>query len=144
MIPDGDAWHVIEVKSGASAKDVNKIDAAIQLWVLRGAGLTIKSISLAYIDSQFVYQGDGDYTGLIKKEDVTDVAESLQDEVAELVVTSRATVLGDMPEVPVGAHCSDPYGCDFHSQCWPSEAKYPIDGRNALGGKNKEVYDWGR
>ncbi len=79
MIPDGDAWHVIEVKSGASVKDVNKFDAAIQLWVLRGAGLSIKTISLAYIDNQFEYQGDGDYDALIRQEDVTEVAEGLQD-----------------------------------------------------------------
>ena len=63
MIPDGDAWHVIEVKSGTSAKDVNKFDAAIQLWVLRGAGLSIKSISLAYIDNEFEYQGA--FTGVL-------------------------------------------------------------------------------
>ena len=142
MIPDGDAWHVIEVKSGTSAKDVNKFDAAIQLWVLRGAGLTFNSISIAYIDNQFEYQGDGDYTDLLKKEDVTEIAESLQGEVAELVATSGATVMGDMPEVPVGTHCADPYGCDFRSQCWPTDAEYPINGDYALGGAMKNVFEW--
>ena len=117
MIPDGDAWHVIEVKSGTSAKDVNKFDAAIQLWVLRGAGLTVNSISIAYIDNQFVYQGDGDYSGLLKKEDVTEVAETLQEEVAALVIKAGKTVMGEMPEVPVGVHCEEPYGCDFRDQC---------------------------
>ena len=142
MIPDGDAWHVIEVKSGTSAKDVNKFDAAIQLWVLRGAGLSIKSISLAYIDNEFEYQGEGDYTDLLKKEDVTETAESLQDEVAELVTKSGETVLGDMPEVPVGTHCDDPYDCDFRAQCWPTETKYPINGEYALGGARKDVFAW--
>jgi hypothetical protein len=108
MIPDGDAWHVIEVKSGTSAKDVNKFDAAIQLWVLQGAGLSIKSISLAYIDNEFEYQGEGDYSNLLKKEDVTETAESLQDEVAELVTKSGETVLGDMPEVPVSTPSAEP------------------------------------
>ena len=105
MIPEGDAWHVIEVKSGASAKDVNNFDAAIPLWVLRGAGLSIKSISLAYIDNQFEYQGEGDYDALLKQEDVTEVAERLQRQVAVLVATSGATVMGETPNERVGCRC---------------------------------------
>ena len=139
MIPDGDAWHVIEVKSGASVKDVNKFDAAIQLWVLRGAGLSIKTISLAYIDNQFEYQGDGDYDALIKKEDVTEAAESLQDEVEALVAKSVETVTGDMPDVPVGRHCAAPYGCEFQSVCWPTDSKYPIIG---IRGAKKDIFAW--
>ncbi len=139
MIPDGDAWHVIEVKSGASVKDVNKFDAAIQLWVLRGAGLSIKTISLAYIDNQFEYQGDGDYTDLIKKEDVTEVAESLQDEVEALVAKSGETVTGDMPDVPVGRHCATPYPCEFESVCWPTDSQYPIVG---IRGAKKDIFAW--
>ena len=139
MIPEGDAWHVIEVKSGASVKDVNKFDAAIQLWVLRGAGLSIKTISLAYIDNQFEYQGDGDYDALIKKEDVTEAAESLQDEVEALVAKSGETITGDMPDVPVGRHCAAPYECEFHSVCWPTDSKYPIVG---IRGAKKDIFAW--
>jgi hypothetical protein len=139
MIPDGDAWHVIEVKSGASVKDVNKFDAAIQLWVLRGAGLSIKTISLAYLDNQFKYQGDGDYDALLKKDDVTEAAESLQDEVEALVATSVDTVTGDMPDVPVGRHCASPYPCEFHSVCWPTDSKYPIIG---IRGAKKDIFAW--
>lgn len=139
MIPDSDGWHVIEVKSGTSAKAVNKFDAAIQLWVMRGAGLLVESISLAYIDNQFEYQGDGDYSGLIKKEDVTEVAESLQDEVADLVERSGVTVAGEMPDVPVGKHCADPYDCEFRSACWPTKAEFPITG---IGGTKKDIFEW--
>ena len=139
MIPDGDDWHVIEVTSGASVNDVNKFDAAIQLWVLRSAGLWIKTISLAYIDKQFKYQGDGDYDGLIKKHDVTEIAERLQDQVSALVATSGATVLGDMPDVPVGKHCSSPYPCEFQSVCWPTDGKYPIAG---IRGAKKDIFTW--
>ncbi len=139
MIPDGDAWHVIEVKSGASVKDVNKFDAAIQLWVMRGAGLSIKTISLAYIDNQFEYQGDGDYDALIKKDDVTEAAESLQDEVEALVAKSVDTVTGDMPDVPVGRHCAAPYECEFQSVCWPTESQYPIIG---IRGAKKDIFAW--
>jgi CRISPR/Cas system-associated exonuclease Cas4 (RecB family) len=139
MIPEGDAWHVIEVKSGASVKDVNKLDAAIQLWVLRGAGLSIKTVSLAYIDNQFKYQGDDDYEALIKKDDVTEVAERLQDQVEALVAKSVETVTDDMPDVPVGTHCAAPYPCEFQSVCWPTDSEYPIIG---IRGAKKDIFAW--
>lgn len=139
MIPVDDGWYVIEVKSGTSAKDVNKFDAAIQLWVLRGAGLNVRTISLAYIDNQFEYQGNGNYDGILKKEDVTEEAEALQEEVEALVVRSRETLSGEVPHVPVGYHCEDPYGCAFLSVCWPTKAEYPVYG---IKGAKKDIFDW--
>ena len=40
------AWEIVEVKSSTQAKEVHIQDAAIQLWVTRGAGLKVKSVSL--------------------------------------------------------------------------------------------------
>jgi predicted RecB family nuclease len=48
MIPDGDGWHVIEVKASTSVKDVHVLDCAIQDWVLRNSGINVLSISLAH------------------------------------------------------------------------------------------------
>jgi hypothetical protein len=139
MTLDGDGWHIIEVKSGTSAKDVNKFDAAIQLWVLRGAGLKIVSISLAYIDNQFEYQGDSNYDDLIKKEDVTEEAQEMQDEVAALVKKSRETLAGELPTIPVGYHCDDPYDCAFWSVCWPTDSKFPTPD---IHGGRQDIFDW--
>ena len=38
---DDDAWDIIEVKSGASVKDVNRRDAAFQRYCYEGAGVKI-------------------------------------------------------------------------------------------------------
>jgi hypothetical protein len=139
LMPDGDGWRVIEVKSGTSVKDVNFIDCAIQYWVLQESGLNISSIALAHVDNQFEYAGDNDYAGLLKEQDVTAEAIELQGEVALLVQKARDAVSGDCPDMPVGRHCENPYGCAFWSTCWPVDTDYPIEG---IGGNKDKKAEW--
>ena len=46
-------------------------DAAVQAWVVRGAGVPLERVALACIDREFVYGGDGDYRGLLRETDVS-------------------------------------------------------------------------
>ncbi len=137
LLPEGNngEWRAIEVKSGTSVKDVHIVDCAIQYWVMQNLGLKLTSIALAHIDNQFVYQGDGDYTGLIVEKDVTEQVLEFVDRVPELVTKARVAVSGGVPEVPVGAHCSSPYECQFMGHCWPMDTEYPVIGLR--GGKDK-------
>jgi len=139
MIPDGDGWHVIEVKASTSVKDVHVLDCAIQDWVLRNSGINVLSISLAHINNQFVYQGDGNYKGLLLENDLTEEVRSMEHTVLELVVKAREAVSGPMPIVDVGAHCNKPYECQFISHCWPTDAEYPVTG---LGGGKAKLAGW--
>jgi Domain of unknown function(DUF2779) len=139
LLADGDGWHVIEVKATTSVKEHHKIDCAIQYWVMRNAGLNIKSISLGHIDNQFVYQGDGDYAGLIVAEDITEEVMALEPSVPTLVAEARVAASGNTPRVAVGAHCSKPYDCQFYSHCWPVGAEYPVMG---LGGGKAKLAAW--
>ena len=66
LAKEKDFISVIEVKSSTSIKDLYVIDCAIQYWVMDEAGFTPGKISLAHINNQFVYQGEGDYNGLFK------------------------------------------------------------------------------
>ena len=135
LLPDQHGWKIIEVKSGTSVKDVHIVDCAIQYWVLDQLGLQLTSISLAHIDNQFVYQGDGDYTGLIVEEDVTERVLEYQPDVPKLIEKARSAVSGGVPAIPVGAHCTSPYECQFMAHCWPMDAEYPVIGLR--GGKDK-------
>lgn len=139
MIPEGDGWHVIEVKASTSVKDAHILDCAIQDWVLRNSGIKVLSISLAHINNQFVYQGDGDYNGLLLENDLTEVARSMEYDVLELVAKAREAVSGPMPIIDVGAHCNKPYECQFMSHCWPMDAEYPVTG---LGGGKAKLAEW--
>ena len=136
---EGGGWRALEVKAGAGVKPQYEIDCAIQYWVLMNTGLDLKSLSLAYVNTGFVYQGDEDYRGLLAEADMTATALQLQDEVIDLVNEARTVVTGEMPDVPVGAHCYSPYECNFMAQCWPMDAEYPVMG---LGGNKAELARW--
>lgn len=139
LIPDADGWRVIEVKASTSVKDYHVLDCAIQDWVLRNSGINVKSISLAHINNQFVYQGDGNYDGLLLENDLTDEVREMERDVLELVAKARDAVTGPMPLINVGAQCSKPYECQFMSYCWPMDAEYPVTG---LGGGKAKLAAW--
>ncbi len=136
MIPDGDGWHVIEVKASTSVKESHVLDCAIQDWVLRNSGINVLSISLAHINNQFVYAGDGNYDGLLLENDLTDDVRSMEYTVLELVAKARDAVSGPLPLIDVGAHCNKPYECQFINHCWPMDAEYPVTG---LGGSKAKL-----
>ena len=70
LIPTGGAsWRIVEVKASTKVKPEHVQDCAIQAWVHQGVGYALDSISLAHIDNQFRYRGDGDYDGLLVEKD---------------------------------------------------------------------------
>ncbi len=136
LMPDGDGWHVIEVKASTSVKDYHVLDCAIQDWVLRNSGINVLSISLAHINNQFVYAGDGDYDGLLIENDLTEEVRSMEYTVLELVASARDAVIGPMPLIDVGPQCTKPFECQFFAHCWPMDAEYPVTG---LGGSKAKL-----
>ncbi len=139
MIPDGDGWRVIEVKASTSVKDYHVLDCAIQDWVMRNAGINVTSISLAHINNQFVYAGDGNYDGLLVENDLTEKVRAMEPRVLDLLQVARDAVTGPMPDINVGAQCTNPYDCQFQDYCWPTDTKYPIAG---LGGSKAKLGDY--
>jgi len=139
MIPDGDGWKVIEVKASTSVKDYHVLDCAIQDWVLRHCGINVTSISLAHINNQFVYPGDGDYDGLLVENDLTDEVRTLEPAVIDLLVKARDAVAGQIPDIAVGPQCTSPYECQFIEHCWPTDTRYPIMG---LGGSKARLGEY--
>lgn len=129
LLPDaatGGRHHLVEVKSTASVKDYHLPDAAIQAWVARKAGLDLATVSIAHLDTDFVYPGGGDYRGLLQQEDVTAALADLVEEVPDWADQARSTLSGGMPEVEPGKQCSDPFDCPFQQHCSPETAEYPV------------------
>ena len=135
LMPDAGGWRMIEVKASTSIKDYHVLDCAIQDWVLRNAGIDVTCVSLAHINNRFVYGGDGNFDGLLIEHDLTDEVRTLEPAVLELVARAREAVTGPRPHVPVGAHCTSPYDCQFMDHCWPTDTEYPVAGLG--GGKAK-------
>jgi hypothetical protein len=139
MIPDGDGWRVIEVKASTSVKDYHVLDCAIQDWVLRNSGINVTSISLAHINNQFIYDGSGNYEGLLLENDLTDEVRTLEPTVIDLLVKARDAVAGQIPDIAVGKQCNTPYECQFIQHCWPTDTTYPITG---LGGSRARLAEY--
>ena len=127
-LPRG-AWKMVEVKSSTKMKGYHLEDAAIQFFVAKLSGVKIKALSLAHINSKWVYQGDGDYDGLLVETDVTaDVAKRVS-EVAGWIAEAQATALKRAePDIRTGTHCFDPVPCNFHDHCTAQEpqAVHPV------------------
>jgi len=133
------SWRLVEIKASTRLKPEHVSDCAIQTWVHLESGYPLKRVSLAHIDSRFVYAGDGDYRGLFVEHDLTDRVFALLPEVPRWVERARDAITGAKPAVAVGQHCTTPNECPFIGCCWPGDSRYPITG---LGGSRKKLGQW--
>jgi len=116
LVREPHGWRVIEVKSTTSLKEQHLPDAAIQVHVVRQAGLRISGVEVMVLNRACTYP---DLSDLFTRHDVTTEVEFLQGGIpAE--VRSQLSMLGrPLPGVPIGPHCSEPYDCPFAARCWP-------------------------
>lgn len=123
-------WRMIEVKSATSVKDYHREDAAIQAYIARSAGVDLANIAVAHIDSTWVYDGSGDYCGLLDEVDLTELAGTRALEVETWIEDAQeVAALPQPPATRTGAHCHDPFDCGFITHCRAGEPqpKYPVD-----------------
>jgi len=121
-------WKMVEVKSSTSVKDYHRDDIAVQSYVAQTSGFPLQSISVAHIDSSWVYLGNNDYAGLLKEVDLTESTLSRTAEVEAWVTAALATLAGDEPDIAPGEQCSAPFDCGFNAYCTRDivKAEYPI------------------
>ena len=116
--PDG-AWDLVEVKRSTRVKEVFAFDVAIQYWILRGAGVPLRSAGLLLLDRTYVYAG-GEYEleALFRFEDLTEQCEERHAELGERVASMQAMLsAGQAPLVAIGDQCHAPYECDYFAHC---------------------------
>jgi len=113
------SWRLIEVKSSSRVKDVHLEDLAIQSEVLKGAGLTLSSICLMHINTDYMYEGgDIDLHQLFAIRDVTEAVAVRRAEVPARVAAMKSTLLQSAPPmIEPGSHCHSPYECPFWNHC---------------------------
>lgn len=111
-------WEVYEVKSSASMRDYYVPDAAVQHYVVKGAGLEVSGTYLVHINREYVRNGSIELNKLFAIEDLTETVGNMQDLVKDSVEKMRTMLSGDMPVIDIGPHCSSPFDCDFRGRCW--------------------------
>ena len=115
---DGNKWDICEVKSSASIKEHYINDIAFQYYVLKNAGLPAGKTFVVYINNQYVRQGDIEVEKLFTIEDLTDTILEKQPFIEDEIKRLREMLQGDMPDIPIGPYCNDPYECDLAGHCW--------------------------
>ncbi|CAA6606104.1 conserved hypothetical protein [Rhodospirillaceae bacterium LM-1] len=113
----GGGWGIREVKSSGSVKDDYIHDLAIQVYVLTGCGLDLRSIELVHIDTSYVRgAGEIDWAAYFAREDLSETVKSHLPDIprhaAELFdILARPT----HPDIEPGKHCPD--FCPFWDRC---------------------------
>jgi hypothetical protein len=120
------ATRMVEVKSATAVKPYHVDDIAVQTWVVRGAGVPLERVTLACIDRDFLYAGDGDYRGLFAETDVTGQVDELVGQVPGWIAGCAATLAGDLPEHDLWAGCDSPFACPFLALCSEGLPEYPV------------------
>ena len=143
MLPEsGGAWRMIEVKSTASVKDYHRDDLAVQAFVAQSAGVPLKSVALAHIDTAWVYPGGEDYRGLLTENDLTAETFARTDEVKGWIADAQCIANQPTePEIAVGAHCHAPFECGFCNYCHRGivQPEHPIDWLPRFSAKKLEM-----
>ena len=112
-------YDLVEVKSSTTAKAEHLPDAAVQLYVLKGAGVEVSRVFIMHIDSSYVFAGGPyDLDLLFQLQEVTGPIRSY----VEMLPTHLAPMwetlaLDAAPHVEIGAHCTRPYTCSFYGMC---------------------------
>lgn len=141
LVPNADSYVLQETKAStfplkkdkatpSDPEDHHVSDVAIQLWVAKKSGVPVVRAELNLLNSQWRYPGGGDYSGLFRQMNVTEVANVLLSEVPKWTQNAQAILKGTMPEIATGKQCSDPYECPFISHCErldPPGSEHPIE-----------------
>ena len=136
-LPDG-GWRLVEVKSSTKLSEVYVQDVAVQLWVLRGAGLDVRDAAVLTLNNGYVYDGVRlDVDALFKLHPVLEAATELLPAIGgEAAAMHTMLAASEAPAVEPGEHCFKPYGCPYYAHCtrnvvWPDHGINELPRLNA-------------
>ena len=113
------AFNLIEVKSSTTVKEVHEHDVAVQMWVLRGAGIDIASAGVLTLSRGYVFDGKRlDVYRLFRFHNLSEVvAEHLPWIAEEVAMLNSMLAATQAPEIEPGDHCFEPYECGYYDLC---------------------------
>jgi hypothetical protein len=120
-LPEG--FRLIEVKSSTSVKPEHVPDVAIQVHVLRRAGLDVREAVLMHLNTEHRLGGSED---LFVQEDVLPQVEALLPDVPRLVAEYMAILDGPDPGPRPGGRCAVGKGCALFDLCWPEDPEHVL------------------
>ncbi|TNE79396.1 MAG: DUF2779 domain-containing protein [Bacteroidetes bacterium] len=118
LVKTAEGWAAFEVKSTNSAKAQHAQDAALQYYVLQGAGMPVERFYILHFNNTYVRRGEIDVQELFAATQVTKKCVELQSwvdtQVGEL---HKMLDKGKEPNLAMGTQCNSPYACNFQGYC---------------------------
>lgn len=119
LVKEGNGWHAYEVKSTNSVKPQHRLDAALQYYVIKNAGLSIVDFSIVHFNREYVRVGDINVNELFTASSVLGDAESQTEFIASKIYELKGVLkLKEEPMIEPGDFCFEPYECNFTQHCW--------------------------
>jgi hypothetical protein len=118
--PDNSGFHLIEVKSATKAKPHHIHDLSIQSYVLRGAGVHVKSSHLMHVNPDYVLDGTFDPSKFFVIEPIDPTRLLPRSAVSGILnVHYKMLANSEAPDLETGYFCKSPYRCEFFEHCHP-------------------------
>jgi hypothetical protein len=112
-----------EVKSTTKVKPEHLPDVAVQLHVLRKAGIDVERAEVMHLNRECRHPN---LKKLFVRKAVTKRVGPHLRAVPKRAGEMLSMLSGPLPERSIGAHCSDPYPCPFTGRCWPSLPEHHV------------------
>lgn len=110
--------ELYEVKSSTEVKPVYLDDVAYQYYVLTKLGFNVAKACVVHINNKYVRHGDLELDKLFTIVDVSLTVRGKQQEVENnIAIIDKYLKEQTEPAIDIGAHCTNPYGCEFFPYC---------------------------
>lgn len=133
-------FSLVEVKSTLDVKEPHIPDVAIQVHVLRRAGLDVRRAELMHLNRDCRFPK---LSNLFVREDVTRDVKALLPSVPRDIRRLQKALAGPCPPVDPGDRCGDPYECPFVERCWPKLPKHHVSKLYRIGRKAEDLVAMG-
>ncbi|GAB4136286.1 MAG: hypothetical protein Fur0041_10760 [Bacteroidia bacterium] len=119
LVKEKEGWHLYEVKSSLRISRTYLNDAALQYYVIKGAGLAVKNVSLIHVNPDYIRGKQFELHEYFRIVPVDNDIRYQQKTIANRIAALKNVLnSSQIPEVAIGSQCFSPYECDFMGQCW--------------------------
>jgi CRISPR/Cas system-associated exonuclease Cas4 (RecB family) len=119
LVMENGKWFAYEVKNSTKVKPAHIMDASLQYYVITNAGLSLKDISIMYLDNTYVKRGEVEIQKLFAHVSVLEQVKQHQAFIEEKANDLKLMLANKkQPKVEPGNHCFTPYDCNFTEHCW--------------------------
>lgn len=112
-------WIAYEVKSSLKITETFLKDACFQYYVIKNCLPTLVDFNLLTLNPKYVLQNELDIFSLFRTTSILNDAEKNLPYFSYKVQEAKLTLeQNKIPNIKIGAHCFQPYDCDFLGLCW--------------------------